>query len=290
MASWVDMLIIYTVKQSNGLNAQEVVTMNNQKKQILKDIFWDMNTITSEVKTETVIEQGINIESLPKKVEKRVLHVRITPKSAEEMKKIYLFNPSQIRQYNELSSDEYASLWNGVVYGFDPGEYINWRQKNAPWSTVRIGNTDSTINDIGCLVTSIAILIQKSGIVVYNITPFNPGTFVEGLNKNGGFDDKGNLRYAAINKIIPNFEYVGNVDLRGKTRKEKLDLIKEYYDKGYYLTVEVKGATEGNQHWVAVISVENNNIAMVDPATDHMDIWSAYEASKTSQFNYFKAK
>ena len=30
--------------------------------------------------------------------------------------------------------------------------------------------------------------ITKSGIPTPNIEPFNPGTFVEELNKNGGFD------------------------------------------------------------------------------------------------------
>ena len=68
-----------------------------------------------------------------------------------------------------------------------------------------------------------------------------------------------------------------------------LSIIKEYHDKGYFITIEVKGAISGNQHWVAVIGVDGNNIVMVDPATNHTDMWSAYEWSKTSQFNYFKA-
>lgn len=288
VASWRDILTIYTIKQSNGINEQEVVTMDDKKKKILKDIYWDMNTITSEVKDETVTVQGVNTEELPKEVQKKVLHIKITSKSAEDMKNEYHFNPNQIKQYNELSSNEYASLWNSIVYGMDSGEYINWRQKNAPWSTIRIGNTSSTISDIGCLVTSIAILIQKSGVDTNGIVPFNPGTFVEELNKNGGFDAKGNLQYAPINKVIPKFKYVGNVNLRGKSRSEKLTLITQYFNSGYYLTVEVKGATPGSQHWIAVVGVDGNNIVMVDPGTNHTDMWSAYEYSKTSQFNYFK--
>lgn len=38
MASWKDILLIYTVKQSNGLNATDVVTMDNNKKVFLKNI------------------------------------------------------------------------------------------------------------------------------------------------------------------------------------------------------------------------------------------------------------
>ena len=33
---------------------------------------------------------------------------------------------------------------------------------------------------------------------------------------------------------------------------------------GYFVTEEVKGATSGNQHWVAVTGVNGNNVIMVD--------------------------
>lgn len=288
MASWKDVLIIYTVKQSNGLNQQEVVTMDNAKKTIFKQVFWDMNEVTSEVKNETVTEQGANALEPPKQVQKKVLHIKITSKSIEEMKTKYHLNAMQLGQIKELSDEQYASLWSGVIYGSEEGEYTKWRQRGAAWSNIKIGNTNSTIGDIGCLVTSISILIEKSGVST-PMVPFNPGTFVEALNKKGGFDSNGNLQYSAVNKAVPEFKYVGNVNLRNKTREEKLSTISQYYNQGYYLTVEVKGATEGNQHWVAVTGINDNNIIIVDPASDRTDMWSAYEWSKTTQFNYFKA-
>lgn len=289
MASWKDMLLVYTIKVSNGVNEQEVMTIDESKKKTLKQVFWDMNSLSSEVKTENVTEQGINTDEMPKEVSKRVLHITITSKTAEQMKSEYHFSPAQLKQYNELGSDKYASLWGGVIYGgIDFGEYVNWRQKGQSWSNIRIGNTSSTIGNIGCLVTSIAILIEKSG-ANNTITPFNPGTFVEALNQNGGFDSGGNLQYAAVNKVVPNFKYVGNVNLRGKSRTEKLALITQYFNQGYFITIEVKGATPGNQHWVAITNVNGNNVVIVDPASDKTDLWSAYEWSKSSQFNYFKA-
>ena len=45
----------YTIKQSNG-----VMTIDNNKKNVIKQIFWDMNSLTSEVKDEMVTEQGTN--------------------------------------------------------------------------------------------------------------------------------------------------------------------------------------------------------------------------------------
>lgn len=288
MASWKDVLIIYTVKQSNGSNQKEVVTMDNAKKTVFKQVFWDMNEVTSEVKVETVTDQGTNALERPKEVQKKVLHIKITSKSIEEMKTKYYLNAMQLDQIKELSDEQYASLWSGVIYGSEEGEYTKWRQRGAAWSNIKIGNTNSTIGDIGCLVTSISILIEKSGVST-PMVPFNPGTFVEALNKKGGFDSNGNLQYAAVNKVVPEFKYVGKANLRNKTREEKLATISQYYNQGYYLTVEVKGATEGNQHWVAVTGINGNNIIIVDPASDRTDMWSAYEWGKTTQFNYFKA-
>lgn len=291
MASWKDVLTVYTIKQSNGVNQQDVMTIDDNKKNVIKQIFWDMNSLTSEVKDEMVTEQGTNADEMPKQVQKKVLHIKINTKTIEQMKNDYHFSPAQNKQLAELTDNKYASLWNGVIYGAtDSGEYVNWRQAGQSWSNIKIGNTNSTIGNIGCLVTSIAILIEKSGVPTPNIEPFNPGTFVETLNKNGGFDERGNLYYGPISKVVPNFKYVGNVNLRGKSRSEKLALITQYVNAGYFVTEEVKGATPGNQHWVAVTGVNGNNVIMVDPASNQTDMWSAYEWSKSSQFNYFKAE
>lgn len=291
MASWKDVLTVYTIKQSNGVNQQDVMTIDDNKKNVIKQIFWDMNSLTSEVKDEMVTEQGTNADEMPKQVQKKVLHIKINTKTLEQMKNDYHFSPAQNKQLAELTDNKYASLWNGVIYGAtDSGEYVNWRQAGQSWSNIKIGNTNSTIGNIGCLVTSIAILIEKSGVPTPNIEPFNPGTFVETLNKNGSFDERGNLYYGPISKVVPNFKYVGNVNLRGKSRSEKLALITQYVNAGYFVTEEVKGATPGNQHWVAVTGVNGNNVSMVDPASNQTDMWSAYEWSKSSQFNYFKAE
>ena len=73
-----------------------------------------------------------------------------------------------------------------------------------------------------------------------------------------------------------------------ENREEKKDIITKYLDEGYYISVEVKGATPGNQHWVAVINEENGVINIADPASDSTELWSAYESDLTSQFIYFK--
>ena len=59
-AVWPEVLAIYAVKTTTDPdNAQEVATMDDSKKAILKDIFWQMNEISSrtETKTEEVITE-----------------------------------------------------------------------------------------------------------------------------------------------------------------------------------------------------------------------------------------
>lgn len=290
MASWKDILLIYSIKQSNGKNEQEVITMDNNKKQIVKNIFWDMNEITSEVKMETYKASKVNTNDMTKDEQKRVLHIYIKSKTAEEMKIKYNFNALQLKQYNELSSDKYSNLWSGAIYGYiGSGEFVEWRQTDPKWASIKVGNSTGTLGSIGCLITSISILIEKSGCNTL-IKPFNPGTFLEKLNEVNSFDGNGNLQYAGVTRAVPAFKYVGNVNLRGKSREEKLSLIKQYQNNGYDITAEVKGATPGNQHWIAVINVEGNNVLMVDPGGSQTIMWNAYNYEKTSQFNYFKVE
>ncbi|MEG1565992.1 MAG: hypothetical protein RR342_04605, partial [Bacilli bacterium] len=73
------------------------------------------------------------------------------------------------------------------------------------------------------------------------------------------------------------FSRHGNkVDLKGKSRTEKLALITQYFNSGYYITAEVKGATPGNQRWVPVTGINGNNILMKDSNFNQTDMWSAY--------------
>ena len=127
----------------------------NKNRDYTISIFWDINSLTSEVKLEFVTEQGANILEMPKKVQKQVLHITITSKTAEQMKNEYNFSPSQMLQYNELSNNKYSSLWNSIVYSIDSSEYLSWRQESDYQSNIRIESTSSTIGDIECLLTSI---------------------------------------------------------------------------------------------------------------------------------------
>ena len=313
-ADWKDVLAIYAVRVSNN-NEDQVMQIDEDKKKVLKEVFWDMNNITSEVKIEKykvkTIDSRVHVEisgnsnyqrptasdikhydvETETEVDRRVLHIYINQKSIDEMKTKYGFTEEQNKQLKELTSDKYLTMWASAIYGTygSSGPITEWKQKGKEWSDIKIGKTSKTIGDVGCLVTSVAILIEKSGIPTKGIYPFNPGTFVIALNNVYGFDGA-NLQYDPISKVVPDFEYVGRVNLRGKSKSEKLYEIKKYYENGYYLAVEVAGATETSQHWVAVDNVTNGSILMLDPGSYATDMWQQYDWNLTTQFVYFRVK
>ena len=166
------------------------------------------------------------------------------------------------------------------------GEFSTWKQKGESWSGVQMGSSGKTIGDIGCLVTSVAMLIAKSGVPT-TISNFNPGTFVEFLNKNGGFDSSGNFQWYAATKAAPEFRYMGQLDVHLMSDADKLARIRELANtKGYYVVAEVKGRT--GQHWVAIDSVTGNNINMMDPGSKATNMWNEYPSYNTSTLAYYK--
>lgn len=165
------------------------------------------------------------------------------------------------------------------------GPYASWKQGGSPWSNIKIGNTSQTIGEVGCLVTSVSMLIAKSGVDTV-IDDFNPGTFVEYLNSHGGFQGA-NFVWASAQTVAPSFVHQGEVGLSGYTRSQKLSKIRELVNQGYYVVVEVKGNT--GQHWVAVDSVSSDKITMMDPGSNATDMWSQYPWQNTSKLHYYKA-
>lgn len=165
------------------------------------------------------------------------------------------------------------------------GPYAGWKQYGAPWSTIKMGTSGKNIGQIGCLVTSISILIAKSGVQT-NVDTFNPGTFVKFLNSHGGFANGGNYIWGSEQKIAPKFKYVNKINVSGMTQTQKLNKIKELQSKGYYMTCEVKGNT--GQHWVAVDNVNGNTINMMDPGSKSTNMWKQYSWKNTSTIAYFK--
>ena len=128
-AVWKEVLAVYSVKTTTDPdNPQEVATMGDNKKQLLKDIFWEMNEISfrTESKTETQITESDdghgNIVETETTVTQTYLYSTVSHKTAEKMADRYGFNEEQRQQLSELLAEENNSLWSAVLYGITIGD------------------------------------------------------------------------------------------------------------------------------------------------------------------------
>ena len=123
-AVWPEVLAVYAVKTTTDPDdPQEVATVDDSKKAILKDIFWRMNELSSrtESKTEEVITETDdghgNIVETTTTVTRTYLYITVSHKTAEEMAEHFNFTADQRQQLSELLAEENRSMWSAVLYG-----------------------------------------------------------------------------------------------------------------------------------------------------------------------------
>ena len=120
-AVWKEVLAVYAVKTTTDPdNAQEVASMDDGKKALLKEIFWAMNVISARTDTfqtteytDTVDDNG-NIVQEQTTVTKTVLYITVSHKTAEEMAVEYGFTEDQREQLAALLVEENNGLWSEI--------------------------------------------------------------------------------------------------------------------------------------------------------------------------------
>ncbi len=109
-AVWNDVLAVYAVKIATDPEApQEVATMDAGKKELLKEIFWEMHEINSRIENQVAESDDSNGNIC--------LYITVSNKDAWEMADLYGFSEEQREQLSELLSEEHAAVWSQVLYG-----------------------------------------------------------------------------------------------------------------------------------------------------------------------------
>ena len=128
-AVWPDVLAIYAVKTTTDPdNPQEVATMDDNKKALLKEIFWAMNEVSSRTNTSTTTQIVETDDGAGNIIEEEVevtittLYITVTHKTADEMADAYNFTADQRAQLAELLAEENRSMWSSVLYGIGLGD------------------------------------------------------------------------------------------------------------------------------------------------------------------------
>ena len=103
ISNWRDVLAIYAVRTTtDNASPDEVATLTEEKMEILREIFWDMNTITYW----TEIVPGGKDEA-----DTVILHITVTIKTHLQMADEHQFNTEQRRLLEELMQPKYQELF-----------------------------------------------------------------------------------------------------------------------------------------------------------------------------------
>ena len=128
-AVWPEVLAIYAVKTTTDPdNPQEVATMDDGKKELLKEIFWAMNGISHRTETATTTQTIETDDGAGNIIEEEVevttttLYITVTHKTADEMADAYNFTADQRAQLAELLAEENRSMWSSALYGIGVGD------------------------------------------------------------------------------------------------------------------------------------------------------------------------
>lgn len=243
-ASWKDVLSVYAVKTVSG-DEIDVVTIDDERLQILKDVFFDTNVLEHTVDDITVDEVSVsddgngNLVEETQSVNKKVLKITTTGKTAEEMATEYNFTDDQVEQLNEMLSAQYDDTWKELLYG------------------ASIGTGDMTIVEI-----AISQLGNVGGQPYWSWYGFTSraewcACFVSWCANEAGYIDAGILpKFAACqNQGIPWFQNRGLWQSREYTPKPGDIIFFDWENDGHSDHVGIVEKVEGN----TVYTIEGNS-------------------------------
>lgn len=110
LPDWREVAAVFAVMTAGADNGVDVATLDADRVDRLKTVFWSMAELTSEV--ETVGEDD---------EERSILHITVTPKSAEEMSAACRFTAYQRKALSELLDD--PALLDALLYDLKSLQY-----------------------------------------------------------------------------------------------------------------------------------------------------------------------
>lgn len=162
-ANWKDILAVYAVKVTTDKdNPMEIATIDESKKSILLNIFWDMNIIdtkseerTKTEEVESTDEHGNEIITVVE-TKIKVLTITILGKTASEIASQYYFDDEQNKYLDELMSEKNDKLWASIIF--------NVGNNTSKIDIGSIDFADETVNDTQKKIVAVATNYQNYGI------------------------------------------------------------------------------------------------------------------------------
>ncbi|MEI3083530.1 MAG: NlpC/P60 family protein [Oscillospiraceae bacterium] len=151
LQNWRNVLAVYAVKVSTDEeHGLDVMTMDEEKLQLLREIFFDANKLVYELTT-----------SIVDGVQKTLLHISLQIKDAMQMADEYGFTAQQREMLEELLKPDYDDIFLSLIGNYQPG--------GTPIGPVDISDIQGTLpDDLDPLRESIVLTAyQLLGKVTY---------------------------------------------------------------------------------------------------------------------------
>ena len=151
LQNWRNVLAVYAVKVSTDEeHGLDVMTMDEEKLQLLREIFFDANKLEYELTTRTVDGERVT-----------TLHISVQIKDAMQMANEYGFTAQQREMLEELLKPDYDDIFLSLIGNYQPG--------GTPIGPVDISDIQGTLpDDLDPLRESIVLTAyQLLGKVTY---------------------------------------------------------------------------------------------------------------------------
>ena len=127
---WKDVLSIYAVYTSmNQEEPQSVAMITEENRELLKEIFWTMNSLSASIETKMIESDdpgagpgSDNMDNEPIFIETTILTIEIDHLSLEIMAQAYEFDEEQMTALQEMKKPEYNEIWTMLLYGTTGGD------------------------------------------------------------------------------------------------------------------------------------------------------------------------
>lgn len=116
-AEWKEVLAVYSVRVSGSAeNPTDILTINEERIDMIKEVFWVMNEPDYEVKKVTIEDEETDEK---KKVD--CLYITVESMSADEAAVLYAFSEEEKETLHDLLDGSMDSLWAKTIYGVSAG-------------------------------------------------------------------------------------------------------------------------------------------------------------------------
>lgn len=104
ISNWKEVFALYSVLNSS--KNEDSITIDDKKKEELKKIFWQFNSIKSYIKEENRDASIV-----------KVLYIEINSKDITNMENLYKLSYEEREEVAELLSEDYSSMWQSLIIG-----------------------------------------------------------------------------------------------------------------------------------------------------------------------------